>query len=198
MRKRPKKAQVIQSEERKIVSVQGAWGTLTFTLDCGHIAHYQVYGAPTKTIEEYQEKQAAWNARYQGQAWNCLACPGEAMRQQLRATLAALDEQLAEYEPEKPMVAACKPQKPAKEKSAQKATMEPEQAQSITRTVYTRPVTFKCQWCHQTVTEDRFPSHMPLYCQNSACKQAATRAKTRERVANWRKSHPDARRKQKA
>jgi len=63
------------------------------------------------------------------------------------------------------------------------------------RTVYTRAVTFTCQGCYTEVTEQRFPSHLPLYCSNPACKKEATRQKTRARVAAWREAHPDARKK---
>jgi hypothetical protein len=75
-------------------------------------------------------------------------------------------------------------------------TGESRQAKTIHR--YTRAVTFTCQWCKEEVTEQRFPSHTPLYCSKPACKKEATRAKTRERVSAWRKDHPDARRKKPA
>jgi hypothetical protein len=70
-------------------------------------------------------------------------------------------------------------------------------AQSQTRIVYTRTITFICQWCRQEVTEQRFPSHTPLYCSKPACKKEATRVKSRERTAAWRKANPDARKKKK-
>jgi hypothetical protein len=70
--------------------------------------------------------------------------------------------------------------------------------QSRSRVVYTRPITFTCVWCKQQVTEERFPSHTPLYCGKPECKKEATRAKTRERVAEWRKTYPDARKKKRA
>ena len=93
----------------------------------------------------------------------------------------------------------------AKHAPAQPAILEQEhgivesdlERQSRTRTVYTRSITFTCAWCKQQVTEQRYPSHTPLYCSKPACKQEATRVKTRERVASWRKAHPDARRKKK-
>ena len=59
----------------------------------------------------------------------------------------------------------------------------------ISRTSTSRAVTFTCVWCKQEVTEQRFPSHLPLYCSNPECKKAAVRAKSRERTADWRKSH---------
>ncbi len=64
-----------------------------------------------------------------------------------------------------------------------------------TRLVSTRAITFTCVQCGQEVTEQRFPSHTPLYCSNPACKQEANRVKTRERVAKYRQLHPDARKK---
>lgn len=71
----------------------------------------------------------------------------------------------------------------------------PESRQSQSRIVHTRSITFTCQWCHQEVTEQRYPSHTPLYCSKPACKKEAVKAKTRKRVAEWRKAHPDARKK---
>ena len=182
--------------ERKIVDVQGAWGTLIFVLECGHIAKHQTFGIPTKTKEEYQEKQAAFNAQYQGKIWHCFACPLEKTRQRLRKALANLDQQLAAYEPEKPIL----PVESRQEKS-QQAIMIPvskhdtDSHQDRARKYETRPVTFTCQWCKEEVTELRYPSHTPLYCSKPACKKEATRVKTRERVAAWRKTHPNARRK---
>ena len=64
-----------------------------------------------------------------------------------------------------------------------------------TRLVQTRAVTFTCVQCGREVTEQRFPSHAPLYCSNPTCKQEANRMKTRARVANYRRLHPDARKK---
>jgi len=60
---------------------------------------------------------------------------------------------------------------------------------------------FTCSICGKTVTQQRFPSHVPKYC-SAACKesqpnQEAMREQTRLRVAAWRKAHPDARRKPK-
>jgi hypothetical protein len=70
--------------------------------------------------------------------------------------------------------------------------------QLVARRVKMREVTFTCSVCGQAVTEQRFPSHVPRYC--GSCKQSEarseeTREKTRLRVAAWRKTHPDARRK---
>jgi hypothetical protein len=59
-----------------------------------------------------------------------------------------------------------------------------------------RAVTFTCEWCRQEVIEQRFPSHLPRYCSNPACKKEAVRAKSRKRTAAWRRLHPDARCKQ--
>jgi hypothetical protein len=70
--------------------------------------------------------------------------------------------------------------------------------QQQTRIYTSRAITFTCVQCGRTVTEQRFPSHRPLYCSNPTCKREATRKKTRERVANYRRRHPDARKKQRA
>ena len=78
------------------------------------------------------------------------------------------------------------------------ATTESERetgTRSQTRLVHTRPVTFTCIQCGREVTEQRFPSHIPLYCSNPACKREANRRKTRARVAKYRQLHPDARKK---
>lgn len=74
-------------------------------------------------------------------------------------------------------------------------TAQTPRQQVIVRT--TRPRTFVCQWCHEEVTEQRYPSHTPLYCSKPECKQEATRIKTRERVAKHRRLHPDARKQTK-
>jgi hypothetical protein len=87
------------------------------------------------------------------------------------------------------------PDEPGQESTRTAETTQ--ERQSTMRLVYTRAVTFTCQWCHEEVTEQRYPSHTPLYCSKLACKQEATRTKTRQRVAAWRKAHPDARKKKK-
>jgi hypothetical protein len=72
--------------------------------------------------------------------------------------------------------------------------------QIVNRRIKKRAVTFHCKVCGTTVTQQRFPSHLPKYC-SDACKDSlknrdATREETRQRVAAWRKAHPNARRKQ--
>ena len=64
--------------------------------------------------------------------------------------------------------------------------------QLVQRRLKKRTVTFTCTVCGKTVTQQRFPSHLPKYCSDT-CKETDTREKTRERVAAWRKAHPDAR-----
>lgn len=73
--------------------------------------------------------------------------------------------------------------------------------QLVSRRVKKRAVTFTCSICGKTVTQQRFPSHLPKYC-SEVCKASqpnreAMREQTRLRVAAWRKAHPDARRKPK-
>lgn len=53
------------------------------------------------------------------------------------------------------------------------------------RTVGTRPVTFTCQWCGQTVTQQRYPGPLPRYC-DAFCQRWAQRDKTRDRVRRHR------------
>ncbi len=64
------------------------------------------------------------------------------------------------------------------------------------RVYTTRSITFTCVQCGREVTEQRFPSHTPLYCSNPACKKEGNRLKTRARVAKYRRLHPRARKKQ--
>ena len=71
--------------------------------------------------------------------------------------------------------------------------------QVVMRRVKKRAVTFTCSVCGETVTQQRFPSHVPKYC-SDACRESqesrdAMREKTRLRVAAWREAHPDARRR---
>jgi endogenous inhibitor of DNA gyrase (YacG/DUF329 family) len=51
---------------------------------------------------------------------------------------------------------------------------------AYTRLLYTRPVTFTCTVCGDTVTQERFPSHKLLYCSDE-CQDQGTKAKKRER-----------------
>jgi hypothetical protein len=48
------------------------------------------------------------------------------------------------------------------------------------RKLRTRPVTFTCTVCGETVTQERFPSHKLLYCSDE-CQDQGTKAKKRER-----------------
>ncbi len=59
------------------------------------------------------------------------------------------------------------------------------------RTVHARPVTFTCQWCNRTVTQQRFPGPLPRYC-GDACRIPAQRTGTRARVQQFRARHGDA------
>lgn len=51
---------------------------------------------------------------------------------------------------------------------------------AYTRMLSTRLITFTCKVCGTTVTQERYPSHEPLYC-SDACQMQGTRAKKRER-----------------
>jgi hypothetical protein len=62
------------------------------------------------------------------------------------------------------------------------------------RTITTRPVTFTCVRCAQTVTQQRFPGPVPRYC-GPWCQRQAQQAQTRERVRRHRartRALPDA------
>jgi len=56
---------------------------------------------------------------------------------------------------------------------------------SYTREITTRPIRFICAWCENTVTQQRFPGPLPVYCSED-CKKEAQRAQTRERVRRYR------------
>jgi len=56
---------------------------------------------------------------------------------------------------------------------------------SYRREITTRPVSFTCIWCQITVTQQRFPGPVPVYC-SADCKAAAQREQTRERVRRYR------------
>ena len=58
------------------------------------------------------------------------------------------------------------------------------------RTIHTRPVSFTCQQCQRTVTQQRFPGPVPRYC-GDWCRGQAQRARTRERVQRFRARHHD-------
>jgi hypothetical protein len=53
------------------------------------------------------------------------------------------------------------------------------------RLMQTKPITFICDWCHQEVTQQRYPGPRPRYC-SEQCKQEATREQTRARVQRLR------------
>ena len=59
------------------------------------------------------------------------------------------------------------------------------------RTVSTRAVTFTCQHCGRTVTQQRFPGPLPRYC-GAGCRTQARRAHTRQRVQRYRTRQQDA------
>lgn len=59
------------------------------------------------------------------------------------------------------------------------------QQAAYSRQVFTRPITFTCIVCEQTVTQQRYPGHTPLYC-SDACQEERVVARTRERVARHR------------
>jgi hypothetical protein len=50
-----------------------------------------------------------------------------------------------------------------------------------TRTITTRPVTFVCKWCNQSVTEDRYPGPPPCYCASCDTEVTHIRAVLRQR-----------------
>ena len=58
------------------------------------------------------------------------------------------------------------------------------QVKPYERVVTSRPVTFTCQYCDQTVTQERMPAPMPLYCSDrcrldvAAIRKRASRAIT--------------------
>ncbi len=56
---------------------------------------------------------------------------------------------------------------------------------SYTREIATRPIRFTCAWCQDTVTQQRFPGPLPVYCSED-CQKEAQRAQTRERVRRYR------------
>jgi hypothetical protein len=53
------------------------------------------------------------------------------------------------------------------------------------QTIQTHPVTFTCQQCGATVTQQRYPGPLPRYC-STWCGQLARRILTRERVRRLR------------
>jgi hypothetical protein len=59
------------------------------------------------------------------------------------------------------------------------------QQPAYTRTVSTREITFTCMVCKQTVTQQRYPGHTPLYC-SDGCKGERQQEQIRERVARHR------------
>ena len=59
------------------------------------------------------------------------------------------------------------------------------QQPAYSREVFTKLVTFTCIVCGDTVTQQRYPGHTPLYC-SEGCREVRVAEKTRERVAKHR------------
>lgn len=58
-----------------------------------------------------------------------------------------------------------------------------------TREVLTRPVTFTCVVCGETVTQERFPAPPPKYCSDE-CRGESRRQKQRALMQSRRSKHP--------
>jgi hypothetical protein len=67
-----------------------------------------------------------------------------------------------------------------------------------TRVYTSRAITFTCVQCGREVTEQRLPSHTPLYCSNPACKKEGNRLKARARAEKYRRRQANARKEQQA
>jgi hypothetical protein len=80
------------------------------------------------------------------------------------------------------------PQQQSVEVFGQLADILPYDQPVYRRTIRTRPVTFTCQRCRRTVTQQRFPGPAPRYC-GDQCRAQAQRARTRERVQRFRARH---------
>jgi len=72
------------------------------------------------------------------------------------------------------------------------SSMQPEEKQvqlrARSRTIKQRPVTFRCAWCGQLVTELRFPGPTPSYgmaCKAEAARYAEALKKARQRNAAY-------------
>jgi len=63
--------------------------------------------------------------------------------------------------------------------------------EDYTRTIISRRVTFTCQRCGDTVTQQRFPGPTPAYC-GEACAAEARREQTRTRVRRFREARRTA------
>lgn len=81
--------------------------------------------------------------------------------------------------------AALRPERRAIEVFGALADVRPYDKPVYTRTIATRPVTFTCEHCTRTVTQQRFPGPTPRYC-GDWCRRQAQRTRTRERVRRHR------------
>jgi hypothetical protein len=57
-----------------------------------------------------------------------------------------------------------------------------------TRTLRTRPVTYRCEWCSTDHTEERYPGPKPRYC-SEVCKQEAQNTLAAARMRRKRKKY---------
>ncbi len=53
------------------------------------------------------------------------------------------------------------------------------------RTIRSRPVTYRCEWCGEEKTEERYPGPAPKYC-SEACKHEAQNALAAARMRKRR------------
>ncbi len=64
--------------------------------------------------------------------------------------------------------------------------MDPEEQQ---RTITTRAVTFRCEWCGEEHTQQRYPGPRPRYCSDQ-CKKDAQNALAAARMRRHRDRKP--------
>ncbi len=57
---------------------------------------------------------------------------------------------------------------------------------TYTRSITPRPVTFRCEWCSELVTEQHYPGPTPRYCNNGICYPEAQKSLNRQRVKAYR------------
>ncbi len=57
-----------------------------------------------------------------------------------------------------------------------------------TRTISTRPVTYRCEWCGEEKTEEHYPGPAPRYC-SAACTHEAQNALAAASMRRRRGTH---------
>ena len=157
--------------------VAAGWQEVDRTQEEQPIYQYQPTQHPSATLAPGQDQVEALpigDADVPDLIVASVAIPGEMQADQFQ-------DDLLELKPVEP----AKPRSHVVEVIGGSEAKERGQQPAYSREVFTREVTFTCIVCGDTVTQQRYTGHTPLYC-SQGCKDERVAEKTRERVAKHR------------